>query len=88
LLSSHSAFLASFGFGTIGFKSNEIKSLAPIAVLKEETPTVNKDLLLPSCREEGNKILVFVTINLELEEGSMGNKKEKCLDLKLVGGFS
>jgi hypothetical protein len=25
---------------------------------------------------------------LELEEGSMGTKKEKCLDLKFARGFS
>jgi len=55
---------------------------------EEEAPTLNKDLLLPSCRGGGNKILVFATIDLELEEGLMGTKKEKSLDLKFTRGFN
>jgi hypothetical protein len=70
LLSSHSTLLAFFGFGTIRSKSNEIGSFAPITVPEEEAQIVNKDLLLPSCSfgERDNKIFVFTTIDLELEE--------------------
>jgi hypothetical protein len=88
LLNSHLTFLAFFGFGTIGLKSNEIGSSTPTTMPEEETPTINKDLLLPSYRKRGNKILVFATIDLELEERSIGTIKEKCLDLKFAGGFS
>jgi hypothetical protein len=69
-------------------KIKEIGSLARIIVLEDEAPTINKDLLLTSCSEGGNKILVFVTIDLELEEGSMEIRKEKCLNFKFAGGFS
>ena len=73
-------------FGTIGSKSNEIGSSTLIAVLEEETLAINKDLLLPfySLKEGCNKILVSVTMDLELKEGLMGTKENKC---KLVPSF-
>jgi hypothetical protein len=90
LLSSHSTFLTFFGFGTIRSKSNEIGFFAPIIVLKEEAPIVNKDLLLPSCSfgERGNKIFVPTSIDLGLEEGLTQTKEKQCLNLKFVGGFN
>jgi hypothetical protein len=59
-------------------------------VPKLEALVVNKGLLLPFCnsKEGGNKILVFVTINWELEKGLMGTKEKMCLNLKFVKGFS
>jgi hypothetical protein len=56
-------------------------------VPEEETPTINKDLLLPSysSREGCNKILVYVTMDFELKEGLMGTKEKKC---KLVPSFA
>jgi hypothetical protein len=45
-------------------------------MLEEEAPIINKDLLLPSCSfgERGNKIFVFTTIDLELEDELNGTK--------------
>jgi hypothetical protein len=59
-------------------------------MLEEKAPIVNKDLLLPSynSREGGKKILIFATIDLELEEGLMGTRKKKCLNLNFTRGFS
>ncbi len=53
---------------------------------EEKTLTINKDLLLPfySSREGCNKILVYVTMDLELKERLMGTKEKKC---KLVPSF-
>jgi hypothetical protein len=47
---------------------------------KEGTPTINKDLLLQSysSKEGCNKILVSITMDLELKEGLMGTKEKKC----------
>ncbi len=55
-------------------------------MVEEEILAINKDLLLPfySLREGCNKILVFVTMDLELKEGLMGTKEKKC---KLVPSF-
>ncbi len=80
LLSSHLAFLAFFGFGIIGLESIEIGFSTPIIVLKEEALVVNKDLLQPYCnsRDEGNKIHILATKDLELEEGLMVTKKKSA----------
>jgi hypothetical protein len=74
------AFLAFFGFGIIGLESIEIGFSTPIIVLKEEALVVNKDLLQPYCnsRDEGNKIHILATKDLELEEGLMVTKKKSA----------
>jgi hypothetical protein len=55
-------------------------------MLEEETLAINKDLLIPfySSKEGCNKILVSITMDLELKEGLMGTKEKKC---KLVPSF-
>jgi hypothetical protein len=82
--------LAFFGFRTIGSESSEIGFSTPTMMFTEETLVVNKDLILPSCssKEGGNKIFIFATIDLELEEGSTRIGEKKCLNLKFAGGFS
>jgi len=90
LLNSHSSLLTFFGFGIVGLESSDIGFSTPTTMPKEETPIVNKDLLLPSCnsKEGANKILFFATINLELDEGLIRTREKKCLNLRFIGGFS
>ncbi len=57
-------------------------------MLEEEALVVNKDLLQWFCnsKDEVNKIHIFATIVLELEEGLMGTRK-KVPELKICKRF-
>ncbi len=49
-------------------------------MLEEEALVVNKDLLqrFYNFKDEVNKIHIFATIDLELEEGLMGTRKKSA----------